>query len=131
MSRIKDVPVPDAPASDTAALDKATAVHLHGSGYPWEKGSNVYISGHRIGYPATPSFRAFYDLDQMRLGDQVILTDPAGGDYVYRVYRILTVSPKTLWVTRPLPHLDVVTLQSCTLPSFDKRLIVQAERVRS
>jgi hypothetical protein len=50
MKRVRDVPVETAPASEEAAL-RSGALHVEGTGFPWERGSNVYIAGHR---PASP-----------------------------------------------------------------------------
>ena len=39
------------------------------------------------------------------------------------------VGPTQVSVTRPLEGRNIVTLQTCTLPDYSRRLIVQAERV--
>ena len=37
------------------------------------------------------------------------------------------MSPTDLWVTEPVPGKSVLTLQTCTLPDYAQRLVVQAE----
>lgn len=39
------------------------------------------------------------------------------------------VGPEESWVMGQLPGRDMVTLQTCTGPNFEKRLIVRADRV--
>jgi sortase A len=104
-------------------------MHLEGTGFPWDAGANVYLAGHRLGYPGTPSFLAFYDLDKLENGDEVIVTDADGNEYTYRVFKSDSVSPTDLSVTEPVEGKDVLTLQTCTLPDYAQRLIVQAEKV--
>ncbi len=38
-----------------------------------------------------------------------------------------TVSPTDLSVTEPVPGRNVLTLQTCTLPDYSQRLLIQAE----
>jgi len=39
------------------------------------------------------------------------------------------VGPDEVSVTRPLPGKNIVSLQTCTLPDYSDRLIIQAEKV--
>lgn len=126
MARVEDIPVRDASPSDERTLRKG-ALHVKGTGFPYQRGSNVYIAGHRLGYPGTNSFLLFYDLHKLDKRDRVILTDSNGTRYVYEVYRKLVVAPTNLNVTWPVPGKSVVTLQTCAFPDFSKRLVVQAE----
>ena len=126
LERVKGVPLTTAPSDDESALD-AGLMHLKGTGLPWEEGSNVYIAGHRIGWPGTLSDRVFYDLDRLATGDEVILTDGLGRDYRYRVYEEFEVGPDETSVTEPVPGKSVVTLQTCTLPDYARRIVVRAE----
>src|SRR5215210_2536056 len=48
---------------------------------------------------------------------------------VYMVFRKFVVEPTRVSVTRPLEGRNIVTLQTCTLPDYSNRLIVQAEKV--
>ncbi|WP_228281302.1 class E sortase [Rubrobacter marinus] len=121
--------VPDARGDDEAKLKDYLGIHLQGTGFPWEDGANVYIAGHRLGYPNTDSFLAFWDLDVLENGDEISVRDADGREYTYRVFKEVVVEPTNLEVTRPVPGKDVLTLQTCTLPDYSRRLIVQAEKV--
>ncbi len=126
---VLDAPVPDAKGDDEAKLKDYLGIHLQGTGFPWEDEANVYIAGHRLGYPNTDSFLAFWDLDALEKGDEITVTDADGGEYKYKVFNEVVVEPTNLEVTRPVPGKDVLTLQTCTLPDYSQRLIVQAEKV--
>jgi sortase A len=129
MSRIKNDTVPYAGGTDENAFRNNAGVHLRGTGFPWQRVANVYIAGHRLGYVGTPSFLAFWDLNKVDVGDKVFVTDSMGRRYVYRVFKNFVVDPKDVFVTRPLRGKNILTLQTCTLPDYSRRLIVQAERV--
>jgi sortase A len=129
MSRVEDAEIPQAQGNDADALDSNTAIHLEGTGYPWQEEANVYLAGHRLGYPNTKSFLAFFDLDNLEDGDEMFLEDADGTKYTYKVFKEITVSPTDISVTRPVSGKNVLTLQTCTLPDYSKRLIVQAELV--
>ena len=125
----------DAPVRSSAserALDGGV-VHLPDTSLPWdggEGGKNVYLAGHRLGWPGTGSHRVFYRLDELRRGDWIVLKDARGRKYRYRVTGSSVVSPGDAWVKNPVPGRDMLTLQTCTpIPSFEKRLIVRANRV--
>jgi len=126
MQRVEEVPVYDAPAPGKAALHDG-ALHLRGTGFPWQRGTNVYIAGHRLGFPATKSYLVFWDLDKLTNGDEVILADANGTKYTYRVFKKIVVSPDAYYVTQPIAGRSIVSLQTCTLPDYSQRLIVQAE----
>ena len=138
---VSGVPVID--ENSEAALT-AGAMHLPGTGFPWQEGANTYVAGHRVGYPGTPSDHVFYDLPSMRQGDEVVLTDADGKEYTYAVTEVFAVSPSDTYVTSPIAGRDVVTLQTCTETPEDwttigpsllasgpesGRLIVRADRV--
>lgn len=129
MARVQDAVIPYAAGDDEEALRNNTAIHLKGTGFPWEKEANVYVAGHRLGYINTNSFLAFYDLNVLEKGDEVFITDSTGKRYVYRVFRNFIVDPSDVFVTQPIKGKNIVTLQTCTLPDYSRRLIVQAERV--
>src|SRR5829696_10231930 len=93
MKRVEGVPVYDAPRS---GYDKALhdgVVHVRGTGFPWQRQANVYIAGHRVGYPGTKSSLVFWDLSTLENGDRVILTDANGTKYTYSVYKSFVVNP--------------------------------------
>ena len=129
MARVEDLPVLTGPADDEAALAES-ALHVAGTGLPWQEEANVYIAGHRIGYEGEASHLVFYDLDSLQEGDEVILTDAEDTRYTYRVFRSYVVGPSDYHVTFPIPGKNVVSLQTCTpVPTFEERLVVQAELV--
>ena len=126
MRRVDHVPVYTGVAGDKGALHDGT-LHVRGTGFPWREGSNVYIAGHRMGFPGTKSYLVFWDLNTLEKGDKVILTDSSGTKYTYSVYKSSVVDPDALYVTKPVPGKSVITLQTCTLPDYKQRLIVRAE----
>ena len=99
MNRIKDDEIPNVSGNDGDALDANAAIHLEGTGFPWQKDANVYIAGHRLGYPNTGSFLSFFDLNKLQDGDEVFVTDANGTKYTYKVFREFAVSPE-----QPLRH---------------------------
>lgn len=129
MSRVENDPVPSTTGEDTRALRRSVAIHLRGTGYPWQREANVYLAGHRIGFPGTDSFLGFYDLNSLESGDEIYVTDATGKRYTYRVYRQEVVRPTNITVTEPVAGRNILTLQTCTLPNYTQRLIVQAEKV--
>jgi sortase A len=128
MKRVRDVPVYDGAAGDKGKL-AAGALHLRDTNFPWETEANVYIAGHRLGYPRTKSFLVFWNLDELRRGNKVVLEDAKGRRYVYRVFDKRVVGPNDASVKEPMEGKNIVTLQTCTLPDYKQRLIVQAELV--
>jgi sortase A len=87
----------------------------------------VYIAGHRIGFPGTDSNLAFYDLEDLKKGDKVYLKDADGRRYTYQVFKKLIVEPTDLSVLKPIKGKNIVSLQTCTLPDYTKRVIYRAE----
>ncbi len=128
MDRVQDLTVYTGPGDDEAALEKG-ALHLQDTGFPWDQGSNVYIAGHRLGYLGTDSYLVFWDLDKLTEGDEVLLTAGDGTRYTYRVFNSFVVGPSDYQVTNPIPGKNIVSLQTCTLPDYTDRIIVQAELV--
>ncbi len=129
MSRVENATIPSTAGDDEQALKENAAIHLEGTGFPWQEEANVYLAGHRLGYPNTDSFLAFWDLDALENGDEVVVTDADGKDYTYRVFEEFVVGPADVEVTRPVPGKNILSLQTCTLPDYSQRLIVQAELV--
>jgi len=131
MKRVRAVPVYTGTASDKSALHDGT-LHLKGTSFPWQQDANVYIAGHRFGYPHTKSWLVFWDLNELRRGGRVVLTDSEGTKYIYRVYDRFILPPNDVFsATKPVAGMNVITLQTCTLPNYTERLIVRAELVRS
>jgi sortase A len=129
MSRVHSSTIPYAGGTDENAFRNHAGVHLRGTGFPWHRQANVYIAGHRLGYVGTPSWLAFWDLDKVDVGDRIFVTDSMGRRYVYKVFKDFVVDPTDVFVTRPLKGRNILTLQTCTLPDYSRRLIIQAERV--
>jgi sortase A len=129
MKRVDNAAIPYAGATDETAFKYHAGVHLRGTGSPWQREANVYIAGHRLGYVGTSSWLGFWDLDNVKSGDKVFVTDSLGRRYVYKVFKEFIVDPQDVHVTQPLEGKNVLTLQTCTLPDYSRRLIVQAERV--
>ena len=127
MERVNNSPIPDTFGDDEDSLRDFAGIHLEGTGFPWQEEANVYIAGHRLGYPNTPSFLAFWDIDNVVEGDQIFVEDANGGEYTYEVFRTLEVEPTDLFVTEPIEGKNILTLQTCTLPDYAKRVVVQAE----
>ena len=131
MSQLENDPVPTVPGTNLQALGSHAAIHLAGTGFPWDEEANVYLAGHRLGYPRTDSFLAFFDLNNLKVGDQIYITDANGTKYTYEVFKEFTVSPTDLSVTKAVPDKNILTLQTCTLPDYSQRLIVQADLVET
>jgi sortase A len=99
---------------------------------PWSETPqrNVFLAGHRMGFRGTWSRMIFYNLDELALGDRVVLKDRAGRSYEYEVSEVFLADPTDVWVMGQVTGRDMVTLQTCTpIPTFEKRLIVRADRV--
>jgi len=131
LEAVRNARVPTVSGSDEAALAANVGIHVRGTGFPWQEGSNVYIAGHRVGYAGTESEYAFREIDELDRGDEVLLKDARGRAYRYRVYERFEVAPNDTSVVRPVPGKTIVTLQSCTLPDYSERVIVRAEKVRA
>jgi sortase A len=129
LAKIRNDTVPYSVSDDKKAFRNHAAVHLRGTGNPWDRQANVYIAGHRLGFPGTDSWLSFWDLSVLEKGDKVFIADAAGRRYVYKVFRTFVVDPDDVSVTRPLEGRNIVSLQTCTLPDYSRRLIVQAEKV--
>jgi len=123
-----------APVFDSAselALARGIA-HLPDTSLPWSDTPqrNVYLAGHRMGFRGTWSRMIFYNLDKLGKGDKIVLRDRRGRTYEYRVSDTFLVGPTDQWVTGQIRGKDLLTLQTCTpIPTFEKRLIVRAERL--
>jgi sortase A len=123
---LEDVPVFD--SVDEEKLEEGV-IHVPATGFPWQQDANTYIAGHRIGFPGTRSDHVFYDLEELAAGDEIILTDSAGGEYVYVVTGQQIVPPDNVEVMNAAEGRSVITLQTCTLPDFSERVVVQGELI--
>lgn len=131
---VEDMGIYNAPVfnSDSQwALDNGI-IHVPETSLPWSNTEqrNVYLAGHRLGYEGTGSRLIFYELDELVRGDEVVLKDREGNLYRYRVSETFLAGPADMWVMGEVRGRDMVTLQTCTpIPTFEKRLIVRADRV--
>jgi sortase A len=131
---IRSMGIYNAPVFDSDsqwALAKGIA-HIPETSLPWSQSAqrNVYLAGHRMGYRGTWSRMIFYNLDKLKEGDKVVLKDRTGRSYEYRVSETFLAGPADSWVMGQVRGRDMVTLQTCTpYPTFEKRLIVRADRV--
>ncbi len=126
---IHNAPVFD--ADDRQALTNGVA-HVPETSLPWSPTPqrNVYLAAHRMGYRGTWSRMLFYNLDKLGTGDEVLLKDRDGTAYRYRVSDVFVADPADTWVMGRVRGRDMVTLQTCTpIPTFEKRLIVRADRI--
>ncbi len=130
LRRVKNVPVYTGTAGDRSALHDGT-LHLRGTSFPWQREANVYIAGHRLGYPHTKSWLVFWDLNELRRGRRVVLRDSEGNRYIYRVYDRFILGPNDTSATKPVAGMNVISLQTCTLPNYAERLIVRAKLVKT
>ena len=126
MKQIEDDTIPTGKGTNEALFRDHAAVHLRDTGFPWQRTANVYIAGHRIGFPGTDSNLAFYDLEDLKDGDKVYVEDAEGREYTYEVFGKLVVEPANLSVLKPIKGKNIVSLQTCTLPDYTNRVIYRA-----
>ena len=123
----------DAPVFDSVgawALKHGVGHHPETS-MPWSgtPQRNVYLAGHRLGFPGTASHLIFYRLDELGRGDEILLKDRDGERYRYRVTETFEADPQDSWVMGQVRDRDMLTLQTCTGPNWERRLIVRADRI--
>jgi sortase A len=129
MAEIQDDEIPTGLGNQEPLFRDYAAVHLQYTGWPWEEEANVYIAGHLMGYENTPSYRAFYDLDDLKRGDEIYITDAEGRQYTYEVFNKFVVEPTNLAVLAPIEGKNIVTLQTCTPPDYTDRFLVRGKLV--
>jgi sortase A len=127
MEQIKDDEIPTGLGTDETLFHDYAGVHIKNTGFPWDKEANVYIAGHRLGFPNTNSHLAFWDLDKVQVGDEFYITDSEGRKYTYKVFKKFIATPSNLSVLAPVEGKNIVTLQTCTLPDYTNRFLVRAE----
>jgi sortase A len=127
MAQIKDDEIPTGLGTDETLFHDYAGVHIKHTGFPWEKEANVYIAGHRLGFPNTNSHLAFWDLNKLQVGDEFYITDSEGRQYTYKVFKKFIAAPSNLSVLAPVEDKNIVTLQTCTLPDYTNRFLVRAE----
>ena len=127
MAEIKNDEIPTGKGTEEALFRDYAAVRLPYTGFPWQEEANIYIAGHRIGFPGTNSDLAFYDLEDLTNGDEIYLEDAEGRKYTYEVFNKKIVEPTDLSVLKRVEGKNILTLQTCTLPDYTDRVIYQAE----
>ncbi len=131
---IEEIGIYDAPVFDSDshwALANGIG-HNPETSLPWSDTPqrNVYLAGHRMGFRGTWSRMIFYNLDELGKGERVLLKDRSGRSYEYEVSEVFLADPTDVWVMGQVRGRDMVTLQTCApIPTFEKRLIVRADRV--
>jgi sortase A len=131
---IEEIGIYDAPVYDSMsswALAQGIG-HAPETSLPWSNTPqrNVFLAGHRMGFRGTWSRMIFYNLDELRGGERVVLEDREGRTYEYEVREVFVAEPTDVWVMGQVRGRDMLTLQTCTpIPTFNKRLIVRADRV--
>jgi sortase A len=95
---------------------KKSVVHIPATGFPWQKGANTYIASHHY-------------LDQLGEGEEILLENEARTTYEYRVIKQKIVDPDNVEVMEPKEGKSLVSLQTCTMPDYKQRLIIQGELV--
>jgi sortase A len=127
MKRINNDLIPTGVGTDEVLFHDYSGVHLKATGFPWEEGANVYIAGHRLGFPGTKSNLAFDDLNKLEAGDEFYITDSEGRKYTYEVFRKFVAAPNNVSVLAPVDGKNIATLQTCTKPDYVDRLVVRGE----
>ena len=125
MERIENDEIPTGLGTDETLFHDYAGVHIKHTGYPWEEEANVYIAGHRLGYENTDSYLAFWDLNKLEDGDEFYITDSEGRKYTYVVFKKFVATPDNPSVLNPVEGKNIVPLQTCTLPDYTNRLLVQ------
>jgi sortase A len=127
MAQIEDDEIPTGLGTDETLFHDYAGVHIKHTGFPWDKEANVYIAGHRLGFPNTNSHLAFWDLNKLQVGDEFYITDSEGRQYTYKVFKKFIATPENLSVLTPVEGKNIVTLQTCTLPDYTNRFLVRGE----
>src|ERR671916_1169902 len=127
MAEIKNDVIPTGQGTNEALFRDYAGVRLPLTGFPWHETANVYIAGHRVGFPGTNSDMAFYDLENLANGDEIYVEDAEGRQYTYEVFNKEIVEPTDLSVLKRIEGKNILTLQTCTLPDYSDRVIYQAE----
>ena len=121
-SLVRSTPLYVGEGVTTSALRRGPG-HYPGTAAPGEPG-NVAIAGHRTGWGSP-----FRRLDELRVGDVVVLETAAGTRFEYSVTRTFVTGPTDVTVLdqRATGGSDSrITLTTCDPPhTSDKRLIVQ------
>jgi len=109
----------DEPIQESNTVMRGGVWHITHTSTP-DKGGNTVIIGHRFTY--TNPFGTFYNLDKLKLGDEVGVTWH-GKKYIYDVAQTKVVEPTEMSVEDPSTT-DELTLYTCTPLYFPKNRLV-------
>ena len=99
--------------------------HYPGTPLPGTIG-NAAIAGHRTTY-----LHPFWGLDDLKVGDDIIIQTAVGTTYDYRMYKQLIVKPSEVWVVANTPDPEL-TLTACNPKgSAAQRIVIKAKLVVS
>jgi sortase A len=121
--------IPSIDLTETVRLGVSPSVLNQGVGQ-WvgtsEPGTagNVVLAGHR-----TTWSRPFYDLDLLRTGDPVYMTNNDGEEILYRVKETLIVDPTDMWITFDREEPTLTMFACFPKGSSAQRIVVIAELV--
>jgi len=105
-----------------SVIDRGVA-HWSGTALPGEAG-NLVLAGHR-----TTKTKPFFDLDKLKPGDLVFMTDGRGFEVMYRVSESFIVEPSDLWITYDSPT-PTLTMFACHPKGSERyRIVVKADLV--
>jgi sortase A len=108
--------------TDTESLKRGPG-HYADTAYPWQDHGRVGIAGHRTTY-----LHPFYDLNEMKLGDPIVL-ETEYGTFRYEVARVFVITPDNSSVLDQTKNPTLVLTTCNPRYSAAERLIVVADRV--
>jgi len=109
--------------TDTTDLVKGPG-HYTDTAYPWQDHGRVGIAGHRTTY-----LHPFFHLDQVRVGDPIVL-ETEYGTFRYEITRVFSIPSSGSGVVLEQTNDPTLVLTTCDPPySASSRLIVTADRV--
>jgi sortase A len=108
--------------TDTESLKRGPG-HYADTAYPWQDHGRVGIAGHRTTY-----LHPFYDLNEMKQGDPIVL-ETEYGTFRYVVTRVFVITPDNSSVLDQTKNPTLVLTTCNPRYSAAERLIVVADRV--
>jgi len=104
-------------------IDQGVA-YWAGTALPGRQG-NFVLAGHRTTYSAP-----FSDLDRLRPGNLIFVSDGDGVEIMYRVTETFIVEPSEIWITYDVGDSSIATLFAChPKGSARQRIVVRSELV--
>jgi sortase A len=102
--------------------------HHKTTAYPNTENGNVVLSGHRWKFGRNPAYKIFEDLDQLDIGDKIIV-HYAGRDYIYEIFENKTVQDDAIEILDQTDE-PMLTVYTCT-PKFTafRRLVYRARLI--